>query len=71
MLKLLKIKNIKSLILIVNKYISTNFVILSEVDNELIIICFIRNFYIINNFKINMLLNNNILKSKNIFIYIN
>ena len=70
MSKPLKIKNIKSSMLIVKEYISINFVIFDEVNDESTITCFTHNLYIVNNFKINMLLNNDILKSKNIFIHI-
>ena len=56
--------------LTVKKYISMNFVIFNKINNESTTIYFIRNFYIINNLKINMLFNNDILKSKNIFIHV-
>ena len=54
-----------------DKYISIDFVISDEVDNETIIVCFMRHVHIVNKFKINLFLNNNILKSKNIMFYVN
>ena len=69
--KSLKIKNIKSSILTTSEYISTNFVISSEVNEKSTTVCFTRNLYIVNNLKVNMLLDNDILKSKNIFIHVN
>ena len=68
--KSLKIKNIKLSILNINKYFSINFVIFDKIDDKLITICFIRYLYIINNFKINILFNNNIFDLKNIVVYI-
>ena len=69
-LKSLKIKNIKLFILNINKYISINFVIFNEINDKLTIVCFTRYFYIINNFKTNILLDNNIFNLKNVVVYI-
>ena len=68
--KSLKIKNIKLFTLNIDKYILINFVICDEFNYKSIIICFIRYFYIVNNFKTNILFDNNIFDSKNVVIHI-
>ena len=68
--KSLKIKNIKLFTLSINKYISMNFVIFNEIDDKSTIVCFIRHFYIVNNFKANILFNNNIFDLKDAVVYI-
>ena len=69
-LKSLKIKDIKLFTLNIDKYILINFVIFSETNDKLTIVCFIRHFYIVNNFKTKILLDNNIFNSKNIVVHI-
>ena len=67
----LKIKSIKLFTLNIDEYILINFVIFNEVNDKLTIACFIRHFYIVNNFKTNILFNNNIFDSKNVVVHIN
>ena len=69
-LKSLKIKSIKLFTLNIDKYISMNFVIFDEIDDKLTIVCFIRYFYIVNNFKANILFNNNIFDLKRLLVNI-
>ena len=69
--KSLKIKNIKLFTLNIDKYILINFVIFNKVNNKSIIVCFIRYFYIVNNFKTNILFDNNIFNLKNVVIHVN
>ena len=69
--KSLKIKNIKLFILNINKYILINFAIFNEINSKSTIFCFIRYFYIVNNFKTNILFDNNIFDSKNVVVHIN
>ena len=66
----LKIKSIKLFTLNINKYILINFVIFNEINNKLTIVYFIRHFYIVNNFKTNILFNNNIFDLKNVVVHI-
>ena len=68
--KSLKIKNINSSMLIIDEYFSINFIIFEKINDTSITICFIRFFYIVNNLKINILFDNDILKSKNIVIHV-
>ena len=68
--KFLKINEINVVFLFINKYISLNFVIFDNLNDKSVKICFIKHFYIVNNFKINILLNNNIFESKNMFVYV-
>ena len=70
-LKLLKINDIDFTTLFIDKYIFINFFILNEIDNKTAIVCFIRYIHIVDNFKTNIFLNNNILRLKNIVLYIN
>ena len=70
-LKSLKIKSIKLFTLNINKYILINFAIFNEINNKSTIVCFIRYFYIINNFKTNILFDNNIFDLKNVVVHIN
>ena len=55
----------------INKYIFVDFFIFNEIINKTIIVRFTRYVYIINDFKTNVFLNNNILKSKNIIFFVN
>ena len=68
--KSLKIKSIKLFTLNIDEYISINFAISNEANNKSTIACFIRHFYIVNNFKANILLDNNIFDSKNAVVHI-
>ena len=68
--KLLKIKNIKLFTLSIDKYILINFVIFDEIDDKLTIVYFIRYLYIVNNFKTNILFDNNIFDLKNVVVHI-
>ena len=68
--KLLKVNNISFIVLIIDKYISIDFFIFNKIDSEAAIVCFTRHVHIVDNFKINLFLNNNILKSKNIILYV-
>ena len=68
--KLLKINNIKSAKLFINEYIIINFIIFNKFNNKTINVYFIRFIYIVENFKINVLFNNNIFNLKNIVVYI-
>ena len=67
----LKINSIKSTKLFIKEYIAINFTIFNKFNNKTINACFIRFVYIIENFKINVLFNNNIFDLKNIVVYIN
>ena len=69
--KSLKIKNIKLFTLNIDKYILINFVIFDEVNDKSTIVCFICHFYIVNNFKTNILFDNNIFDLKNVVVHIN
>ena len=66
----MKINNIKSFSLITFERIFIDFVISNEINDVSIIIRFIRHVYIINDLKTNFLLNNDILKSKNIMSHV-
>ena len=68
--KFLKINKINAVFLFINEYISLNFVIFDNLNNKAAKICFIKHFYIVNNLKINILLNNNIFESKNMFVHV-
>ena len=70
-IKSLKIKNIKLFTLNTNKYILINFVIFDEINDKSTIVYFIRYFYIVNNFKVNILFNNNIFNLKNVVVHVN
>ena len=69
--KFLKINNIKSAKLFINEYIVINFIIFNKFNNKAISVRFTRFIYIVENFKDNVLFNNNIFNSKNIAVYIN
>ena len=68
--KFLKINEINAVFLFINEYISLNFVIFNNLNDKAVKICFIKHFYIVNNFKINILLNNNIFELKNMFVHV-
>ena len=68
--KILKINNIEFIAIIIDKCLFIDFVIFDEINDKSTTICFIRYVYLINNLKINIFLNNDILKSKNIVFYI-
>ena len=69
--KFLKINDIKSTKLFTSEYIVINFIILDEFNNKTINARFTRFVYIVENFKVNILFNNNIFDLKNIVVYIN
>ena len=68
--KSLKINDINSSSLFINEYIAMNFVIFDEIDEASTKVCFTRYVHIINNFKINIFLNNDIFDSKDIVIHV-
>ena len=53
-----------------NEYIFVDFFIFNKIINETIIVRFTRYVHIVNNFKTNVFLNNNILKLKNIIFFV-
>ena len=67
----MKVNNIDFIALFINKYILIDFFMSNKIDNKAITVCFIRYIHIVNDFKINLFLNNNILKLKNIVLYVN
>ena len=67
----MKINNIDLSTFFTNEYVVINFIIFDEVNNKAVNIRFIKHFYIVNNLKVNIFLNNDILKLKNIVFYIN
>ena len=68
--KVLKINDIEFTTIIINECISIDFFISSEVNDKLATACFIRYVYLMNDLKINILLDNDILKSKNIVFHV-
>ena len=66
----MKINEINAVFLFINEYVSLNFVIFNKLNDKLAKVCFIKHLYIVNNLKINILLNNNILESKNMFVHV-
>ena len=68
--KTLKINNINTTTLFINEYIFVDFFIFDKIIHKVVIVRFTRYVYIVNNFKTNIFLNNNILKSKNIIFFV-
>ena len=68
--KFLKINNIKLTKLFINEYIAINFIIFDKFNNKTINARFIRFVYIVENFKTNVLFDNNIFNSKNIVVHV-
>ena len=69
--KSLKINNIKLTKLFISEYIAINFIIFDEFNNKTVNVRFTRYIYIVENFKTNVFLNNNIFDLKNINVHIN
>ena len=67
----IKINKIESTSLFISKKIILNFIIFEKFDNDSIKTSFIRYVYIVNNLKIKLSINNNILNLKNMIFYIN
>ena len=68
--EVLKINDINAASLFINEYISLNFVIFDELNDKSARVCFIRHLYIVNDFKVNILLDNDILESKDMFVHV-
>ena len=68
--EILKINDINAASLFINEYISLNFVISDELNDKSAKACFIRYLYIVNDLKVNIFLNNDILESKNMFVHV-
>ena len=69
--KSLKINDIDFVVVKINEHIFINFTILNEINEKSINVTFIRHVYIVKNFKTNIFLSNDILKSKNIVFHVN
>ena len=67
----IKINKINSISLFISKKITLNFIIFDEADDDTIKINFIRYVYIVDNLKIKLFINNNILNSKNMIFHVN
>ena len=66
----MKIREINNVVLNITKIFFVNFRILKLINNKLIVICFIRHVYVVDDLKTKLLLNNNIIDSKNIVLNI-
>ena len=68
--KSLKIHDIDFVVVKVNEYLFIDFTISNEMNEKMINVTFIRHVYIVKNFKTNIFLSNDILKSKNIVFHV-
>ena len=68
--KVLKINDIEFTTITINECISIDFSVSSKVNDKSVTTCFIRYVYLMNDLKINILLDNDILKSKNIVFHV-
>ena len=68
--EILKINDINAVFLVINEYISLNFVISDELNDKSAKVSFIKHLYIVNDFKINILLSNDILESKDMSVHV-